>query len=278
MPSVVILRVNAPSAAILHFRKIVWAQYKKFGRHDLPWRKTKDLYRILVSEVMLQQTQVERVVPFYKKFIKQFPTAKKLAAAPLSQVLKSWQGLGYNRRAKMLHTTAKELVSKKINTISELEVLSGIGPYTARAIAAFAWNQDTVFIETNIRTAIIHHFFPKRSDVEDTEILEVLEKVFPKGRASEWYSALMDYGSSLKRSGLSHNTKSKTYAKQSKFVGSLREARGAILRELTKGSASPTQLTALLGDARRAQMRTALRALWAEGLLEKVHTNYMLAD
>jgi A/G-specific adenine glycosylase len=230
---------------------------------------------------MLQQTQVERVIPFYTKFVKKFPTAKKLAEAPLADVLKAWQGLGYNRRAKMLHAAAAFLSLGKLNspkTVEELEKLSGVGPYTARAVAAFAWNEDVVFVETNIRTALIHHFFSKRSDVEDTELVEVLKRVLPKGKAREWYSALMDYGASLKRSGASHNARSVAYTKQSKFAGSLREARGAILRELAQGSASPGHLIGLLGSSRRVQMRTALRALWDEGLIQKNDKNYTLAD
>lgn len=266
---------------ILQFRKTVWAYYKKHGRHDLPWRppslklrKGKDdtLYRVLVSEIMLQQTQVERVIPFYKKFIRQFQTAKKLATAPLSKVLKSWQGLGYNRRAKMLHESAKELTSRKIHTVPELETLPGVGPYTARAVAAFARNEDVVFVETNIRTAIIHHFFNDRNttiygSISDAQIEKILAKTLPKGKSREWYSALMDYGAFLKQSGISHNAKSKTYAKQSKFKGSLREARGAILREFTKGVTSRARLIDLLGVSRRAQMKTALKALIAEGLV-----------
>lgn len=263
------------------FRKIVWAHYKKHGRHDLPWRppalplqrdKTLNLYRVLVSEVMLQQTQVERAIPFYKNFIRQFPTAKKLAAAPLSEVLKVWQGLGYNRRAKMLHAAAKKLAVRNISTVLELEALPGVGPYTARAVAAFAFNQDGIVIETNIRTVVIHHFFSNRNtsiygSISDGQIQEVLEKVLPKGRAREWYSALMDYGAHLKRSGISHNAKSKGYTKQAKFTGSLREARGAILREFTKGVTSKVKLLNLLGPSRREQMKKAIEALKKEGLI-----------
>ncbi|MFZ3044025.1 MAG: A/G-specific adenine glycosylase [Minisyncoccia bacterium] len=226
---------------------------------------------------MLQQTQVDRVIPFYKSFIKKYPTAKKLAAAPLPEVLKSWQGLGYNRRAKQLRAAAQALATKKPCTVPELESLAGVGPYTARAVAAFAFNEDVVVIETNIRTAVIHHFFPKRKKVSDVEIGEILQAALPKGRvprrqgsagqAREWYSALMDYGAHLKRSGVSHNAKSKTYTKQSKFTGSLREARGAILREYTKGITSRVKLTGLLGPSRKAQMKTALEALIKEGLV-----------
>lgn len=255
------------------FRAIVWRYYRAHGRHDLPWRKTHDVYKILVSEVMLQQTQVERVIPFYKNFIKKFPTVKKLAQAPLSEVLKSWQGLGYNRRAKMLHQAAKELADTarfraRATLTQELEELPGVGPYTARAIAAFAWNQGVIFVETNIRTVIIHHFFPKKKKVSDTEIEKVLSRLRQgSGEPREWYSALMDYGAYLKRSGISHNAKSKTYAKQSKFAGSLREARGTVLREFTKGVSSRARLVNLLGPLRKAQMKTALEALIAEGLI-----------
>ena len=278
MTSKVTLRVNALPVSVVHFRQKVLRYYRAHGRHNLPWRKAKNLYRILVSEIMLQQTQVERVIPFYKKFIKTFPTAKKLAAAPLSEVVKSWQGLGYNRRAKMLHMAAKEFVKRKTYTVAELESLAGVGPYTARAVAAFARNEDVVFIETNIRTAIIHDFFPKKEKVSEKEIEKILLQVLPKGKSREWYSALMDYGASLKRAGISYNTQSKTYVKQSAFVGSLREARGAILRELARGDASPVQLVELLGNARRAQLRAALRALWTEGLVKKGSENYTLAD
>ena len=156
-------------------------------------------------------------------------------------------------------------------TVNELEALPGVGPYTARAVAAFAYNQDVVFVETNIRTAVIHHFFNKNTtiygSVSDAQILEILKKVLPKGKAREWYSALMDYGAYLKRSGISHNARSVKYAKQSEFVGSLREARGAILREFTRGITSRARLISLLGTSRRKQMKTALKALIKEGLI-----------
>lgn len=230
---------------------------------------------------MLQQTQVERVMPFYKNFLKKFPTVKVLAEAPLSEVLKAWQGLGYNRRAKMLHQTAKEIVGKHKGKFpknaEELESLPGVGPYTARAVAAFAYNQDVIFIETNIRTVITHHFFPKKKVVSDTEIVKKLEEVFPRGKSREWYSALMDYGAFLKRSGVQINKKSKHYTKQSEFRGSLREARGAILRQLAADPTSAIDLTNLLGTKRLKQTSTALAALVAEKLVEKKGRVYVLA-
>jgi A/G-specific adenine glycosylase len=286
-----------PPRALSHnlprFRRLVWAYYRKHGRHDLPWRQTKDVYKILVSEVMLQQTQVERVIPFYKKFIKQFPTAKKLAQASLSAVLKSWQGLGYNRRAKMLRQAAMGIERSDLKNLGQrsdlvvwLESLSGVGPYTANAIRAFALNQDVIVIETNIRTAIIHHFFSDKigqhlvlaKKVSDSEIEKILEQTLPKGRAREWYSALMDYGTHLKQSGISHNARSKTYTKQSKFTGSLREARGTILRTLSSGKKyQGLTLINLLGSSRRVQLRAALAALESEGLISKSGRAYTLA-
>lgn len=267
------------SNSLSHFRRTVWAYYRLHGRHDLPWRKTRDPYRILVSEVMLQQTQVARVLLFYKSFIRTFPTPHALSAAPLSKVLLAWQGLGYNRRAKMLHKAAKEIVAHGMPcTGPELQKLPGVGPYTAAAIAAFADNADVLVVETNIRTAILHHFFPKRRKVSDKEIARVLAQLAPPGRAREWYSALMDYGAHLKRSGIALNAQSRHYAKQTTFSGSLREARGALLRALAKGSLSRMRLLSLLGAARRTQVTEALEALCAEGLVRSHGRQYMLAD
>jgi len=264
------------------FRSLVWKYWKKHGRHDLPWRKTTDPYKILVSEVMLQQTQVERVLPYYKHFLKQFPTVKKLAEAPLSEVLIQWQGLGYNRRAKMLHETAKAVVrehnGKFPKTALELEKLPGIGPYTAGAVAAFAYNQDGIFIETNIRTVITHHFFSDTEAVPDSDVREALEKVTPKDQAREWYAALMDYGAYLKRSGVRINAKAKGYTKQSAFKGSGREVRGAIVRALSGASQSKGSLTKLFDKERTSQMEQQIVALVKEGIIVKKGANYTLAS
>lgn len=260
-----------PAAAkITAFRKTVWAHYRREGRHDLLWRKTNDPYKILVSEVMLQQTQVERVKAFYQAWMEQFPTVTVLAKASLADVLKAWQGLGYNRRAKMLHEAAKAITKRRVfpKTPEELEKLPGIGHYTARAVAAFAHNADVVFVETNLRTAVIHHFFPRKQKVSDAEVLKILEKAYVPGRAREWYAALMDYGAHLKRSGVRVNAKSKTYAKQSRFAGSAREARGAILKCLVRGPRDGAFLAGVLGDDRVVQVKSQLASLTKEGLIE----------
>lgn len=247
------------------FNRTVWAHYRVHGRHDLPWRQTTDPYKILVSEVMLQQTQVERVIPFYQDFLKRFPTAKALAKAPLADVFAAWSGLGYNRRAKMLKEAAGDLAKRRGPlSVAELEALPGVGPYTARAVAAFAYNEDVLFVETNIRTAVIHHFFADREVVADKEILVVLEKALPKGRAREWYSALMDYGSRLKRSGVKVNARSSGYMKQPKFEGSLRQVRGAILKALATG-APLAKVKKEFPD----RFDAALAALAKDGMIEK---------
>lgn len=258
------------------FQRLVWSFHRTEGRHALPWRKTHDPYKILVSEIMLQQTQVDRVIPFYNRFIRQYGTARKLANARLSDVLKAWQGLGYNRRAKLLHEAAKKIATHKNHPITA--DLPGVGPYTAAAVAAFAHNKDSIVIETNIRTAVIHHFFPKKKKVSDKDIGKVLSAVLPKGKARLWYSALMDYGASLKRSGISHNGRSHGYAKGKKFAGSLREARGVILRALAEESMAAGDLVELLGPDRRSQMREALRQLFKEQMIALQNTRYTLAD
>ena len=189
----------ASAREIRKFRRKVWEYWKKNGRHDLPWRKTKDPYRILVSEVMLQQTQVPRVTEKYKEFLKKFPTVRALAKAPLSDVLKVWSGLGYNRRAKYLHDAAKQIVEVGNIKKALAHPLPGVGPYTRAAVLVFAFNEPDVLIETNIRGAYIHHFFPMRRSVSDTEISTLLSKVGAGEDPREWHWALMDYGAYLKR-------------------------------------------------------------------------------
>lgn len=219
-------------------------------------------------------------MPFYVSFLKQFPTLRALAKAPLSEVLIAWQGLGYNRRAKMLHEASKAAVKEHGGKLPEgkdaLMRLPGIGPYTAGAVSAFAFNEDGFFIETNIRTAITHHFFSKENEVADGEILSILQQSYPKGRAREWYSALMDYGSHLKRSGVRINAKSKHYTKQKSFKGSDREVRGILLRTLTKGPRSKTALMRLVAPERKAQCEHQLTSLSSEGLVVKRGTLYQL--
>jgi A/G-specific adenine glycosylase len=262
------------------FRNLVWKHYREHGRHSLPWRKTHDPYKILVSEMMLQQTQVERVIPYYTAWIRRYPNVKALAAASLSDVLRSWQGLGYNRRAKFLHAAAKEITEKYRGKMPAdaaiLESIWGIGPYTARAVVTFAFNHDAVFIETNIRTAVIHHFCPDKDSVTDEEIAHVLKQVLPRGRAREWYSALMDYGSHLKHSGVRINARSHSYTKQAAFKGSAREVRGIILRALAENRSGKSRLAQLFPKERAGEVAVQLERLSREGLIQKKGAYYQL--
>lgn len=218
---------------ILQFQKTILEWHKKYGRHDLPWRKTKNPYRILASEIMLQQTQVDRVIPKYKSFLKKFPNAETLAKAPMANVLKEWKGLGYNRRGMFLKRAAEKIVSDFHGTIprspASIELLPGVGTYTARAVAVFSFNTPEIFIETNIRRIFIHFFFKNRHSVSDSEILPLIEKTLWHKDPREWYSALMDYGASQFKSMKNPNKKSKHYTKQSRFEGSPRYARSHIL-------------------------------------------------
>lgn len=232
------------------FVEIVWEYYRRHGRRSLPWRRTKNPYRILVSEVMLQQTQVDRVVPKYTAFLKEFPSLATLASASLGDVLRAWQGLGYNRRAKMLHLCAQNIVSEYGGrfpiTHSALIALPGIGHYTAGAVIAFAYNEGISIIETNIRTAIIHHFFHDDTDVPDTDIQKYVARTLDTENPREWYYALMDYGAHLKKTIGNQNSRSKHYTKQSTFKNSDRQIRGAIVRYLSLNTATRKKLHAVL--------------------------------
>ena len=251
------------------FKQKVWRFYKAHGR-DLPWRETADPYKIWVSEIMLQQTQVDRVIPKYEAFVKKFPTAHVLAKASLGEVLLYWQGLGYNRRAKLLHTGAKHVCKKHDGllpkTTKKLEEIPGIGPYTAAAIQAFAFNAAVVCIETNIRTVFLYHFFPNTDEVSDAEILPLIKKTMSQNNPRDWYAALMDYGAHLKRSGVSLNTKSKHYTKQKAFKGSAREIRGALVRETLQNPRRKKDLLNLF-PGRENEVERQLQKLSKEELL-----------
>ena len=255
------------------FKRTVWAYYKKHKR-DLPWRKkTVTPYRILVSEVMLQQTQVDRVVPKYRQFIKQFPTFRALADAPLSLILIHWQGLGYNRRAKLLKQAAETVVREYDGALlrdeHERMKLPGIGAYSASAIGAFAFNEPVVFIETNIRTVFLHHFFPRRRNVPDKALLLLIEKTLDRKNPREWYAALMDYGAMLKRTGENPSRRSAHHTRQSRFEGSTRQVRGAIIRMLcVEGTATEAALVKKL-KTERERVYVELQKLVKEGLIIK---------
>jgi A/G-specific adenine glycosylase len=263
------------------FITTVTGYWKKEGRHNLPWRHT-DAYGVLVSEIMLQQTQVDRVIPYFTRWMKKFPTVEKLAKAPLADVLKEWSGLGYNRRAKLLRECAKVVVEKHDGKIpgdfAALIDLPAIGPYTAGAIRAFAFNENEVFIETNIRAALIFHFFPKSKKVDDKKLIPILKDCLVHIKsAREWYSALMDYGSHLKKTNPNPSRRSKHHTKQSPFEGSLRQYRGIILRRLLDGPLAESALVKVEVEGSYFLER-ALRDLAREGLIEKKGKKWMLTN
>ncbi len=254
--------------------------YKAHGRHDLLWRKTHDPYNILVSEMMLQQTQVERVIPKYIAFLKKYGTVQKLAKASLGDVLILWQGLGYNRRAKMLHQCAQIVVKdyKGIfpHTAIELQQLPGIGTYTSSAMVAFAFNSPTSLIETNVRTVYLHHFFSDSTEITDNEILEIITRTRDIKNSREWYYALMDYGSYLKKEYGNANKKSAHYTKQSVFKGSDRQIRGAVIRALTEKPVTRKSLHTLLASFEDIRVDAQVERLKAEGMIVYINMKYSL--
>ncbi len=220
---------------ITDFQNQVMEFYRAKGRHDMVWRHTKDPYRIVVSEVMLQQTQVSRVAVIYPAFIDKYPDVFALAKAGPADLLAAWQGMGYNRRALNLQKLAKIIADEyggKFPEEPELLVkLPGIGPATSCSIAAFAFNRPVVFIETNIRRVFIHYFFEENTIVDDSEILPLVSAMLPNN-PRVWYWALMDLGTALKASVKNPNQRSRHYAKPKAFEGSDRQIRGRVLREM----------------------------------------------
>lgn len=230
---------------------------------------------------MLQQTQVSRVTIKYKEFLKAFPTLESLAKAPLGRVLTVWQGLGYNRRAKYLHNFAKEVVEKHTGKIPKdyvtLLSLPGIGKGTAGSLSAFAFNLPVTFIETNIRRVYIHQFFKDTTGVTDAEILPLVEQTLDRENPREWYYALMDYGTYLKSQVPNPNTKSRHYTKQSKFGGSNREVRGAIIKFLSKNKKGKRKEMSKELGFEKGRFENALLGLVKEGLVIQNKDDILLA-
>lgn len=232
----------------------------------MPWRRDTRPYYVLVSELMLQQTQVDRVIPKFENFIAEFPDEQTLAISPLANVLRLWQGLGYNRRAKFLHESAKRIVELGSFPTDEagLVALPGVGKNTAGAVMAYAYNQPAIFIETNVRAVYIHHFFSNSELVDDKDIHELLVQTIDQERPREFYWALMDYGSYLKKQGVTPE-RSRHYKKQSPLKGSVREVRGRIIAELITRDLTFDRLRRIVGDDGRFEL--ALDGLTHDGLV-----------
>lgn len=261
------------------FVQFIWHYYRENGRH-FAWRSTRDPYAILVSEVMLQQTQTYRVAPKYELWLAEFPTFQSLADAPLRDVLSAWQGLGYNRRGMYLQKTAQQVVAEHGEILPAdpaiLETFPGIGKNTAGSICAFAFNMPVVFIETNIRAVYIHSFFNDKESVHDKDLLPLIAQTIDQQNPREWYYALMDYGVFLKQQCKNPSRKSAHHAQQSKFQDSDRQIRGAIIRMLTNTTSLTLEqlVSSLDKDADRVQK--IADQLCAELLIKREGSHFII--
>lgn len=262
------------------FQRSVLDFYRDKGR-SFVWRDAPhDPYAIVVSEIMLQQTQTDRVVPKFELFMKTFPTLESLAQAPLAHVIAVWQGLGYNRRALFVHGFARRVLSDFDGIIPNdpaiLETFDGIGAATAGSICAFAYNLPIPFIETNIRSVFIHHFFTQEQIVRDSQILPLVEKTLYYANPRLWYYALTDYGVHLKKMAKNPSRRSAHHSKQSKFEGSNRQVRGMILKALVnQGGMSFVELCS--GISREGScVERNVRDLCDEGFIQEISGCFVL--
>jgi len=258
------------ASALAAFRDEVWAFFRA-NRRAMPWRDIDDPYAVLVSEVMLQQTQVPRVTPKYLAWLDAFPTVDALAAAPLAAVLEAWQGLGYNRRAVALKRTAETIVECHGGVVPSdpavLRTLPGIGPTTAAAVANYAYRVPSPFIETNVRAAVLHHFFPEADDVPDSVIRPIVEATWDADDPRGWGYALMDYGTELKRTVANPSRRSRHHVRQSPFEGSKRQRRARLLRAVLEAPGSAADAYARETSIDEGETVALLEELAAEGFL-----------
>lgn len=270
------------NSEIKKFQEVVYREGGRAGaaRPAMPWRTKITPYRVLVSEIMLQQTQVVRVISYFNNWMKLFPDFEALANASKSDVLNAWMGLGYNSRGLRLWQLAQVVISdysgKLPRTKLELEKLPGIGPYTAGAIMAFAHNEPVVFIETNIRRVYIHHFFADQDFVDDKELLPIITETLDTENPRAWYQALMDYGSVLPKIAKHNaNKQSKHYTKQSRFEGSNRQMRAAVTQHLlAHGPVTGRALSKHFDDD--ARLDIALAGLIKDSVIKKEGSKYSI--
>jgi A/G-specific adenine glycosylase len=261
---------------IQEFQKNVFYFYQK-NKRDLPWRKTTDPYKILLSELMLQQTQVNRVILYYEKWIARWPDIHALASASLAEVLQAWMGLGYNTRAINLHKAARKIViefdSNVLEAMKQYKEIPGVGRYTSQAVQIFSTNADLVTIDTNIRRIFIKEFHLPE-EVSDKELWRLAEKCLPKGRSREWHNALMDYGAL-------HLTSQKTGIKpktqQSRFEGSDRQIRARILRCLLNDTMSLSELKKTFRIEQK-RLRRILDKMVTEKIIVNNNNSYQLNE
>lgn len=257
------------------------AEFGEAHFREFPWRETTDPYAILVSEVMLQQTQVSRVVPYYRTWLESFPTLEALAGAPLEAVLRIWQGLGYNRRAIALARLAEELVARADGRAAHLpredaalRALPGVGPATAAGVRAFAFNEPAAYLETNVRAVVLHEFFSGAVDVHDRQIAPIVEQAAAHAHAAGidarvWNYALLDYGAHLKRAVPNPSRRSAHHARQSPFEGSRRQFRARLLRVVM-------ELPGITSE--KAAEGLGMPPAYAEEILEALHSEGFIVE
>jgi A/G-specific adenine glycosylase len=266
------LEEGLSSHVIELFRKLIYSYFKN-NRRDFPFRNEITPYNVLVSEIMLQQTQTGRVAKKFLEFKKLFPDFLSLSNAPNKKLLMAWQGMGYNRRALALKQIAKTVVTdyngQLPDSVDVLKTFPQIGHNTASSIAAFAYNKPSIFIETNIRRVYIYFFFPKKKKINDKDILPIVESTVDRDNPRKWYYALMDYGVMLKKTHPELNKRSSNYRKQSPFKGSSREIRGKILKILTNESAIVESTLSKKLQLSIGKLRPIIQQLEQEGFIKR---------
>jgi A/G-specific adenine glycosylase len=259
------------------FQQKVLSFYAEHGR-TLPWRKTANPYHILLSEVMLQQTQVDRVIAYYNRWTQQWPNVQDLANASRIDVLKEWSGLGYNNRAVNLHRAAQVIAEKYngdvIAAVKDYKNVPGIGPYTAAAVQIFANNEDIITVDTNIRRILLHEF-KLPNETPDRELWQLANRCLPRGRSRDWHNALMDYGATYLTS---RKTLIAPKTRQSKFEGSDRQIRAKIVRELLRRSAIPAEQLAQTSGTKQQRVGRIIRKMEKDGLVRKDGNTYVLSE
>jgi len=260
------------------FKKAVLLHYQQ-AKRNFPWHYT-DPWGVMVSEFMLQQTRTERVIPYWENWMKLWPQPKALADASMETALRAWSGLGYNRRCRYLKESAAIITNRNSGKVPEtpkaLLSLPGVGPYMSAAIACFAYNFPAVFIETNIRSAVIYNFFPGRDDVRDSEIIPILEAALDRNDPRTWHYALMDYGAFIKKTTANPNRRSAHYTRQSPFNGSFRQARGKVIKALVSTGRCTAEELKLATGLEEGKLYEVLEKLKKESFVAEDADTYLI--
>ncbi|MCL2403645.1 MAG: adenine glycosylase [Coriobacteriia bacterium] len=260
------------------------------GRHyrDFAWRMTRDPYAILLSEVMLQQTQVVRVVDYFERWLLRYPSIDALAAASTADVLADWQGLGYNRRALALKRLAVEVSEQQAGILPAsyegLQLLPGVGPATAAGVMAFAYNEFAPYLETNVRSVVLHELFAGQDEVCDKEVMAVVQQAAEHlcstqlADARTWNYALLDYGAWLKKAFPNPSRRSKQHTKQSRFEGSFRQKRAQLLRAILMEPQQTRDELAGVCELSLADTEAGLGVLFKEGFIQCDNGRYSINE